>query len=71
MYLKDYGYMAVFNFKDGTNFKEVYEVFQKEIKDDVKVFGPIFYFVENSLAIKSQVNILIFIAISLLIICMY
>lgn len=65
-YLKDYGYMSVFTFKEGTEFQKVYDVFQKEMKGDTKIFSPAFYFVENSKAIKSQVNLLVFIAIGIL-----
>ena len=43
IYLKDYGYMSVFTFEDGTDFRKVYDVFQAELKDEVKVFSSIFH----------------------------
>ncbi|WP_024954797.1 hypothetical protein [Sulfurospirillum arcachonense] len=66
-YLKDYGYMSIFTFENGVEFQKVYNVFEKELKADVKVFSPIFYFVQNEKIIKSQVNFLVFIALSILI----
>ncbi|MDX1808675.1 MAG: hypothetical protein R3331_03985 [Sulfurospirillaceae bacterium] len=66
LFLKNYGYMSVFSFKKGTDFKKVYDVFHKEMNTNTKIFSPVFYFVENSQAIKSQVNILVSIAIGIL-----
>lgn len=66
LYLNNYGYVSIFTFKEGTGYKKIYDVFEKEMQNDIKIFSPTFYFVENSRAIRAQVNILVFIAISIL-----
>lgn len=66
MYLDDYGYMSIFSFQEESNPQEVYAVFSKEIKEDVKVFSPAFYYVENEQAVKAEVNLLVFLALSIL-----
>ena len=66
LYLNDYGYMSIFTFKEVVEHKRVYDIFEKEMQKDVKIFSGFFYFVENSQAIKAEVNILVFVAISIL-----
>lgn len=58
LFLDDYGYMSVFTVRTGANQKKVYDVFAQEMSDEVKSFGPLFYFVENAAKIKSEVNLL-------------
>jgi uncharacterized protein len=68
LFLPDYGYMSIFSYNQGTDIKKVYDVFAPLINKKTKVFSPIFYFVENKQAIKSQVNFLIFLALGILLI---
>ncbi|RLA80735.1 MAG: hypothetical protein DRG78_10385, partial [Epsilonproteobacteria bacterium] len=68
--LPEYGYLSSFQLKSNSlkEHKQIYDQIYKIIKDDadIKVFSPIFYYVENSNAIRSDVNKIIMIAISIL-----
>jgi hypothetical protein len=68
LFLDDYGYMSIFTFKAGTNQQRVYNVFEKEITPETKIFGPLFYFVENAAKIKSEVNYLVMAGMLILIV---
>ncbi len=68
--LPEYGYLSYFQLKSNSlkEHKQLYNQIYKIVKDDVdiKVFSPIFYYVENSNAIRSDVNKIIMIAMSIL-----
>lgn len=63
--LGDYGYLSVFSLKDTSNslesYKKVYTRVHEELQDsdNVRVFSPTFYFVENSQKIKNDVSFLV------------
>lgn len=63
--LDDYGYMMVFNVKPGVTtlegMTEVYESIHRNLErfENVTVFSPFFYYVENSAKIKNEVNFII------------
>jgi len=64
--LKDYGYLSVFNLDSSLQSLQQYEHIYDSIhtvissNEEIKVFSPIFYFVENSRMIKEDVNKIIF-----------
>lgn len=68
--LGEYGYLSVFRLNSVTldEHKELYHQIYTILGDKkgVKVFSPLFYYVENSQAITSDVNNIIFIAMSIL-----
>ena len=68
--LPEYGYLSYFQLKSNSlkEHKQLYNQIYKIVKGDVaiKVFSPIFYYVENSNAIRSDVNKIIIIAICIL-----
>ncbi|MFA7082961.1 MAG: hypothetical protein WC141_00335 [Arcobacteraceae bacterium] len=60
--VKELGYLSIFTLDSSINsllqYEEIYTSIQKNIPnaEHIKVFSPIFYFVENSLIIKDDVN---------------
>lgn len=71
--IKDFAYLSIFNIDKSINSIDQYERIYDSIQaitsssENVKVFSPIFYFVENSRIIKNDVNkIIIFSTIILL-----
>ena len=60
--IKDYGYLLLFNIDNSINSLKKYENIYDSIQtitnsnENIKVFSPIFYFVENSRIIKEDVN---------------
>lgn len=72
--LKDYGYFSSFKINKEINSLKEYTIVYNQIHQitdkytDLKVFSIIFYFVENSQAIKNDVNKIILLAFSILII---
>lgn len=72
--LKDYGYFSSFKINKKINslkeytrvYNEIHQITDKN--EEIKAFGIIFYFVENSQAIKSDVNKIIILALSILLI---
>lgn len=71
--IKDFAYFSIFNIDKSINslqeFENTYDLIQNIVvsNKEVKVFSPIFYFVENSRIIKSDINkIIIFSTIVLL-----
>ena len=58
--LKDYGYMSIFNIDTSINtikdYEYIYDLVHQNINNNVKVFSPIFYFVENSRIMKDDIN---------------
>uniref|UniRef100_UPI004047EA2D hypothetical protein n=1 Tax=Aliarcobacter sp. TaxID=2321116 RepID=UPI004047EA2D len=60
--IKDYGYLLLFNIDNSINSLKKYEKIYDSIQrittsnENIKVFSPIFYFVENSRIIKEDVN---------------
>ncbi|MGB7403922.1 MAG: hypothetical protein WA916_15210 [Arcobacter sp.] len=71
--IKNKGYISIFNLDSSINtiseYERIYDSIEKTIfsEKDIKVFSPIFYFVENSRIIKSDVNKIIAISTFLLI----
>ncbi|WP_164969818.1 hypothetical protein, partial [Arcobacter sp. F2176] len=71
--IKGKGYISIFNLDNSINtiskYEKVYDSIDKIIisEKDIKVFSPIFYFVENSRIIKNDVNKIIAISTFLLI----
>ncbi len=68
--IKDIGYISIFEIDGRVNSLDEYEKlydFIDAIDSDAKIFSPIFYFVENSRAIKSDVNRIVLISTLLLI----
>jgi len=70
--LKDYGYISLFTLDKSINSLHEYERIYDEIKkyetNNIDTFSSIYYFVENSRYIKNDVNKIVFIAFTLLII---
>ena len=66
LFLENFGYMNIFTFDEDIPIEKVYTIFTSQKNEDIKIFSPSFYFVENAKAIKSEVNILIFLGIFLL-----
>lgn len=70
--MDNYGYLSVFTigleYDSLEDFKRVYNNVYEEVKsmDGVKVFSPLFYYVENSAHIKSQVNYIVFFSVLIL-----
>lgn len=71
--LKNFAYLSIFNMENTINSLEQYEKIYDSIQtivvsnEEIKIFSPIFYFVENSRIIKNDVNkIIIFSTIVLL-----
>ena len=70
--LEDFGYLSIFTIDTNINTLEQYQSISTFIDgvlngyDDVKYFSPIFYYVENSAKIKSDVNLLVFASIIIL-----
>ena len=68
--LENYGYMSTFRIKSKTlkAHKELYTHIQQRIDTDnaIKVFSPIFYYVENSQVIRADVNRIMLISFGLL-----
>ncbi len=70
--LKDYGLLASFKLNKNINSLKQYQKIYKEIENiksvypEIKAFSTIFYFVENSNAIKNDVEKIAILAISLL-----
>ncbi|HEY9189334.1 MAG TPA: hypothetical protein VIM88_00540 [Sulfurovum sp.] len=68
--LGEYGYLSVFRLNSSTleQHKELYHQIHTIVGDKkgVELFSPLFYYVENSQAITSDVNNIIFIAMSIL-----
>ena len=68
--LNEYGYLSYFKLKSNSfeEYQQLYDQIYKIVKDDtdIKVFSPIFYYVENSNAIRSDVNKIILIAMTIL-----
>ena len=66
--IKNKGYISIFNLDNSINtiskYEKVYDSIKEVIKgeNDIKVFSPIFYFVENSRIIKNDVNKIIVIS---------
>lgn len=60
--IKDLGYLSIFTIDSSINsisqYENIYDLIQSKINIDenVKLFSPIFYFVENSRIIKNDVN---------------
>ena len=65
LYIKDFGYMKIYEVKNASK-AQVYTAFAPLFSEDIKVFSPSFYFVENSKIIKDDVNILIYTAVGIL-----
>ena len=63
--IKDLGYLSIFTINSSINsisqYEEIYDLVQNKtnIYENVKVFSPIFYFVENSRIIKNDVKTII------------
>ena len=63
--IKDLGYLSIFTINSSINsisqYEEIYDLVQNKtnIYENVKVFSPIFYFVENSRIIKNDVETII------------
>lgn len=72
--LKDYGYLSIFKIDKSINtikeYETIYDHISKLTNDRVKVFSPIFYFVENSREIKNDVNKIILLS-SIILILLY
>lgn len=70
--IKDKGYFSIFSIDNDINSIDLYEKLYTNIhniiKDekDIKTFSPIYYFVENQKIIKDDVNKIIYIATSIL-----
>jgi predicted exporter len=68
--LGSYGYISYFSLKTNTleEHQEVYKNIHYIVDklEDVKVFSPVFYYVENAKAIRSDVNSILIIALVLL-----
>ena len=72
--LKDYGYFTSFKINKNINslkeytriYNQIHQITDK--KAEIKVFGIIFYFVENSQAIKNDVNKIMLLALTILLI---
>ena len=68
--LDEYGYLSYFKLESNTleDHRKLYDQIYKIVKNDVdiKVFSPIFYYVENSNAIRSDVNKIIVVAMTIL-----
>ena len=68
--LDEYGYLSYFKLQSNTleDHRKLYDQIYKIVKNDVdiKVFSPIFYYVENSNAIRSDVNKIIVVAMTIL-----
>ena len=68
--LENYGYLSYFTIdaNDLNSYNILYDQIKKVLKEykDVVAFSPIFYFVENSLAIKSEANNIISLALIIL-----
>ncbi|NOR55541.1 MAG: hypothetical protein GQ531_04980, partial [Sulfurovum sp.] len=68
--LGDYGYLAYFKLSSKSLethqklYKQLHEIVQGH--EDVHLFSPLFYYVENSQAIRSDVNHIILLALSIL-----
>ncbi|ADG93970.1 exporter [Arcobacter nitrofigilis DSM 7299] len=71
--IKDKAYISIFNLDNSINtiskYEKIYDSIEKTISNEknIKVFSPIFYFVENSRTIKNDVNKIIAISTLLLI----
>lgn len=70
--LKDYGYLTILSLDKKIDsmdkYEEIYDSINKLQLDDIKLFSPIFYFVENSRIIKSDVNKIVIISTFLLLV---
>lgn len=72
--LGDFGYLSVFSIKDTANTIESYEIIYNLVHQElsnmqnVRVFSPIFYFVENSQKIQDDVTFLIVLSTILLLV---
>lgn len=70
LFLGEYGYFSIFLLNSDTldEHKKVYQQihYLTDKVKDVQVFSPLFYYVENSQAITSDVNNIIFIALGIL-----
>lgn len=72
--IEDYGYVSIFtidsSFDNLSKYQELYDYLDSNLSslENIEYFSPIFYFVENSQKIKSDVNLLVFISISILLI---
>jgi hypothetical protein len=68
--LGEYGYLSYFELKSKSlkEHKQLYDQIHEIVNDDIdiKVFSPIFYYVENSNAIRADVNKIIWIAMGIL-----
>ena len=68
--LGEYGYLSYFELKSKSldEHQEVYDQIHEIVADDtdIKVFSPVFYYVENSNAIRSDVTKIIWIAMGIL-----
>lgn len=60
--IKDLGYLSIFSIDKSINslsqYEKLYDLIENktQLHKDIKLFSPIFYFVENSRAIKNDVN---------------
>ncbi|RXJ57874.1 hypothetical protein [Candidatus Marinarcus aquaticus] len=72
--VSNYGYVAVFNIDSNVNTLKAYQSLYKTLhelvppNENIKMFSTLFYYVENEHAIKSDVNIIITLALLVLII---
>lgn len=72
--LGDFGYLSVFSIKDTSNtiesYETIYNLLHQELKgiENVRVFSPTFYFVENSQKIQDDVTFLIVLSTILLLV---
>lgn len=66
LFLENFGYMSIFTFDEDIPIEKVYTIFTSQKHEDVKIFSPSFYFVENAKVIKSEVNVLISFGVLLL-----
>ena len=66
LYLADFGYVSIFTADEGASSEAIYDAFMQESGENIKLFSPLFYFVENAAKIKSDVNVLIYCAAALL-----
>ena len=64
--LKDYGYLTMFELRSQSLeehrqlYQKIHSILDKE--EELKFFSPLFYFVENSSAIRSDVNSIVYLA---------
>jgi len=72
--IEDYGYFTIFEvsskFKSIKDYQKIYNSISKNVEenDDIKLFSPLFYFAQNSLHIKKEVNTILFISLTILLI---